>query len=141
MEKKTSGQKPNKLDTTGAKRVVLALAISSTLGFWAIFAKVNHESLVGTGNTVQASGSVPPPPAETQPVLNLPPIPTLIPPLDTSTIGQGLPGEPTQQPVVITQPVKPLTLKPAKILLNGDKGKGKPDVGRPDPIASSRSSK
>jgi hypothetical protein len=147
MDKKTPGQKAGKLDTTNAKRAVLALAVTSTLGFWAIFARVNRDPAVDTGNNVQASNNVPPLQVEeTQPTLNLPPMPTLIPPLTTTVTSLGSPVVQIQpQPILVTQPLKPLVLKPSKIFLGGkNKDGAKPGRGggkASDPVTSSGSSK
>ena len=117
MDKKISTNTQNKLDTLGAKRLVLALAVSSTLGFWAYFSKINSDQSAST--KAETSGMVPAMQTSNQVFLNLPPMPTLIPPLGATNLtvaGQSPSLTPTPAvPPVLTAP------KPGKVFMGGDK--------------------
>jgi hypothetical protein len=95
MEQKRSNQRPRKLDTQGIRNLVFALAVSSTIGFWALFSRLNDAQSAAGGDLAQSAGEGQFM-EEADPVLvNLPPIPTLIPTLDPSIVGpvaaSGLP--------------------------------------------------
>jgi hypothetical protein len=122
-----------KIDTQGAKRLVFTLAVTSTLGFWGVFSKLNLDKTVQANHDLQSSGSVPPQQAENQVVLNLPPLPTLVPALDANVSVQAV--TPVQQNLTTTsKSAVPLT---RKIYLGGSK----PSYNQNTPITSTGSSK
>jgi hypothetical protein len=135
MDKKTHSNRAHKIDTRGVKRLVFILAVSSTLSFWALFSnKMNVDLSAAAGSKVQALGAVPPAQAENQFVLDLPPMPTLIPPLDPSKASLELPPITVQNPVGFSRPSVPMT---GKIFLGGEK----PKLGVSAPITTTRSSR
>jgi hypothetical protein len=140
MNKATNSNRPHKFDTNGARWVVLTLSVASTLGFWAVFSR-DRDSSAAAGGIGQSTGDVPPSQAETELVLDLPPLPTLIPPLDPSLASASVPPVVFQNSVSLTQPPTPLT---GKIYLGGSKpglGLSAPIARRPAPITSTGSSK
>jgi hypothetical protein len=139
MEKKTPLKHTRKLDTRGAKQLVFILAISSTLGFWAVFSNKIDFDLAPSSSTDQGAGDPPPTQAGNQLVLDLPPMPTLIPPLNSAKVNLSLPPAPSQNLVNISQPEVPMT---GKIFLGGSKPQSKVVVIKaPSPVTRTRSSK
>jgi hypothetical protein len=130
MDKNTHSNKPKKFDTQGARQAVFVLAVTSTLGFWAIFSNQSANAV----NNAPASGTVPPTQADNQIVIDLPPLPTLIPPLDTSNASLAAPPVATQNQVSIPQPSIPPS---GKILMGGSK----PSAPRNQTVTTTRSSK
>ncbi|MEW5873231.1 MAG: hypothetical protein AB1894_28485 [Chloroflexota bacterium] len=88
MSKNTS-----QFDTNSARRLVLALAMASTLGFWAVFSRIEADA---AAVELEPQGQY-----ESQIVYELPPMPTLVPELSVST-GAAIPttasGQPTPTP-------------------------------------------
>jgi len=123
-----------KFDNQGARRLVFVLAVSSTLGFWGLVSRINQGQSVQADKGAQASGSVPPLQAENQFVLDLPPLPTLVPTFGPSTARLGAVAVPIQNPVTVSRPVAPMT---GKIFLGGVK----PSLSHSAPITFTGSSK
>lgn len=84
MDAKRPNQRPQKLDLPGIRNLVFALAVSSTIGFWAIFSRVEAGQFSEGGAPAQTSNEAPLLDEESAMAINLPPIPTLIPALDPS---------------------------------------------------------
>jgi hypothetical protein len=116
-----------KFDTRVAKQLVFLLSVSSTLGFWAIFSHKLDLKLAAGSGTDQGAGDPPPTQAGNQLVLDLPPMPTLIPPLDSARVSLALPPTPSQNLVNIPQPNVPLT---GRIFLGGSKPQSKVVLSR-----------
>lgn len=127
-------KKPNpsrKLDTQSARRVIFLIAASTTLSLWAIFAnKINFDQSSAAGSDSQASGDASLVQAGNQLSLVLPPMPTLIPPLDSTGISLQLPSNTSSNPVGLPQT--------GTIYLGGSK----PNMGAvaPAPITKTRPS-
>ena len=137
MDKKPHSNHSRKLDTQAARRLIFMLAASTTLGFWAVFSnKINLDQSTAAGSKDQASGNTLPVQAGNQLVLDLPPMPTLIPPLDPSTVSLQLPPVTSQNPVNLSQPGLPVT---GKIFLGGAKPKA--GVVVVAPLTKTRSSR
>jgi hypothetical protein len=122
--------------------MVLTLSVASTLGFWAVFSRLNYDPFAAAGGANQSSGNVPPMKAETELVLDLPPLPTLIPPLDPSSLASlSVPPVLFPNSVNLSKSFDPLT---GKIYLGGSKpGSGvlAPGARHSAPITSTGSSK
>jgi hypothetical protein len=87
MDQKRPGQRPHKPDTQGFRNLVLTLAVSVTIGFWAIFSRLDG-STASVGDVAEQSvNEVPFLDQESQSAFNLPPIPTLIPALTAAQLG------------------------------------------------------
>jgi hypothetical protein len=137
VEKKPHSNHSRKLDMQGARRLIFILAASTTLGFWAVFSnKVNLDQSAAAGSKDQASGDTPRVQTGNRLVLDLPPMPTLIPPLDPSTVSLQLPPVASQNSVNLSQPGLPMT---GKIFLGGAKPKS--GVVVVAPITKTRSSR
>jgi hypothetical protein len=86
MNKNQPTRRKGPFDMRDVKRLVFLLAVSATLGFWALFSN----KYIHVGSVAQSSGAAvveaPPDPTQEVLVLELPPIPTLVP---TSMPGQA----------------------------------------------------
>jgi hypothetical protein len=95
MEQKRSNRRPQKLDTQGIRNLVLALTVSSTIGFWALFSRLESGQSAAGDVTAQTAGESQLMAEAESALVNLPPIPTLIPTLDPSIVApvaaSGLP--------------------------------------------------
>lgn len=131
MENKpSSARRASSVDVSGVRRLVLTLAVSSTLGFWAIFSKLTAEAAAQPKQDSQL-------PEQSASVagMDLPPIPTLVPPLDLATV-------PTLAGSVQLIPTPSLTLPlGSKSGLLDKDGKSKPGGQHKEPAANTRSSK
>ena len=102
MEKNQSPKRKTLFDMRDVKRLVFALAVASTLGFWALFSsEFKLDSFAAASNNV-TTGSTPPGQADELLVLDLPPLPTLIP-----TLGAFIPN-PTSAPAPAQKPASSL---------------------------------
>jgi hypothetical protein len=90
MEQKRPNKRPQKLDTQGIRGLVFALAVSSTIGFWAIFSRVDAIQPSGADDLDPSSDGMSEVQDENVTVLDLPPIPTLIPATNTSFLSQPM---------------------------------------------------
>ena len=90
------GRRSQKLDTQGARNLVFTLAVSATIGFWAIFSKVDSHLASEGDNPEPAVNEVPLLEEESLAAFGLPPIPTLIPTLNPAQLApvamNGLPA-------------------------------------------------
>jgi hypothetical protein len=126
MDQKQQKRRPQKLDTYGIRGLVFALAVSSTIGFWAIFSRVDGLQSSGKDSPDQPTDDLSAVQDENITVLDLPPIPTLIPTMDQSisnlpVTAMNLPisvqdgsqvTDLAANPTQIAQP--PSTVKPAR---------------------------
>lgn len=120
MDQKRPGQRPHKPDTQGFRNLVLTLAVSVTIGFWAIFSRLDGSTASGGDVAEQSVNEVPLLDQESQSAFNLPPIPTLIPALTSVQLGpvaangQAAPialGEALPTPTILKTP-QPGTFSP-----------------------------
>lgn len=137
MVHKTPSKHAHKLNTRNAKQLIFILSVSTTLGFWAIFSNKNKLDLTAGVSNDQASGDTPPAQADNQFVLDLPPMPTLIPQHNSSRLSLELPSIPSQDQASLSQPAAPLL---GKIFMGGSKPQSKV-VMAPAPVTRTRSSK
>jgi hypothetical protein len=93
------------MDTQGIRGVVFTLAVTSTIGFWAIFSRLDNAQFSGSEASAQTSNELPYVQEESQIMANLPPIPTLVPIFD------GSPAAPS--PVLAGSPAPQLAANPA----------------------------
>jgi hypothetical protein len=89
VDQNKPGQRPHKPDTQSFRNLVLTLAVSVTIGFWAIFSRLDNSNASGGDVPEQFVNDVPFSDQESQSAFNLPPIPTLIPALSSNQLGQG----------------------------------------------------
>lgn len=125
--------KPKKFDTQGARQAVFVLAVTSTLGFWVYFSKTAQDQSANAVNNDQVSGTAPPEQTDNQIVIELPPLPTLVPPLDPSTVNLAPPPTLAQNQVTVPQP----SISTGKILMGGSK----PSAPKPRTVTTTRSSR
>jgi hypothetical protein len=122
-----------KVDTHGAKRLIFILAVSSTLGFWVVVSKVSQISSALVKDAPQSAGAVPPLQIENQLILNLPPLPTLVPTLESNAARMSQGPATVQNPVSVVKPILPIT---GKIFMGG----AKPSSGGSQTIITSTGS-
>lgn len=77
------------IDVPGAKRLILTLAVASSVSLWAVFSRIEAQP-PDTSNQPD-SGATDAPSTDTQapPVFTLPPIPTLVPPVTVVNVPGG----------------------------------------------------
>ena len=137
MEKKTPSKNPRKTDTRLAKQLVFLLSVCSTLGFWAIFShKIDLNQPDGSG-AGSGAGELTPAGFENQLVLDLPPMPTLIPSLNSARTNLSLAPDPSPEVVNLAPPAVPLA---GKIFLGGSQPQSNVVVVRKT-VTKTRSSK
>lgn len=134
MNNKSNATRARTFGIQDVKQLIFTLAISSTLGFWTLFSNQfnSNQSAAAVGNNV-STGSVPPLQTEDQLVLNLPPIPTLIPPTEPSAV--------TSTPASSTPKQKPalqLSAPAKKVVAQAN---SKPVARKPAPVTKTSSSK
>ncbi len=123
MDKKPNPNRGKTLDTHDTKRLVLILAVTSTLGFWVLFSNKARQD-AASANVSNDPGTTDTPPADSQNqiVLDLPPMPTLIPTLNASA-GAGLAVQTVPQQnntaVSLPQPTLQPNASTGKIILGG----------------------
>jgi hypothetical protein len=145
MERNSKNKKKRSSRLGETKILIGALALTSALGFWNIFAHQAINDLTSTGvsqdNTAgDVTLSEQP---QNQVVLNLPPLPTLVPELQSA--GMAIQPLPTAPAVVNVS--SQVVQQPTKILLGGaqpgatttTKPSGKRSA--PAPVTSTRSSR
>jgi hypothetical protein len=130
MEKRQTSKGSHRLNLRDVKLLIAAISIASVMGFWTIFSKQLVRDANNTTQTVLP---------EIQPtqgmVLDLPPIPTLIPNLEAQT-STGIPQ--VQNPASANAPTIP-NQPTTKILLGG--ARPQPKSAAPAPVTRTRSSK
>jgi hypothetical protein len=131
---KNSRSPAKKIDVHGARRLIFMLAVSSTLGFWVVASKASQISTELVKDAPQSAGALPPLQTENQFVLDLPPLPTLVPTLESSAAGISQGPATAQNPVTVVKPSLPIT---GKILMGG----AKPSSGGDLTITTTGSSK
>lgn len=135
MKKRSPSRHPRRFDLKNLKWLILTLAVTSALVYWALFSnKLGDRGVVTAGGNDQVPESLPPVQTEAQMLIELPPLPTLIPTLDASSVEQ------TTQPVLSQDPVKvPATAvqPPLKIFVGG----AKPSTKKVTTVTVTRSSR
>jgi hypothetical protein len=135
MNKKSSSRRRRRFDLKGLKWLVLTLAVTSALAYWALFSnRLGERGFVAASSADPVSGSIPPAEIEAPMVIDLPPMPTLIPTLDASLAEQAM------QPVLSQDPVKapPTSVQPpVKIFVGG----AKPSTKKITTVTVTRSSR
>ncbi|HZD58002.1 MAG TPA: hypothetical protein VE136_14825 [Anaerolineales bacterium] len=133
--KKPPSRHAHRFDLKNLKRLILVLAVTSALAYWAMVSNNFGDKGVAPAN---GKGQIPEsvPPAETgaQMVIDLPPMPTLIPTMDSSLVGQAMQPLPSQDPVSV--PATSIQ-SPVKIFLGG----AKPSTKKVTTVTVTRSSK
>jgi len=131
------GAKPSKKNFLDIKWLLLSGALVSTLGFWGIFTRLDNKALANAAPTDPSqtpdAGSEP---SNTQ-VLQLPPMPTLIPPTAVTIAAASNPAAALAAPAPVQVNSRVAPGAPVKILLGGSK----PSKGGPRPVAVTRSSR
>jgi hypothetical protein len=115
---KNSRSPAKKIDVHGARRLIFMLAVSSTLGFWVVASKASQISTALVKDAPQSAGAVPPLQTENQFILDLPPLPTLVPTLESSAAGMSQGSAAVQNQITVVKPSLPIT---GKILMGGAK--------------------
>jgi hypothetical protein len=132
------GSRNRKKNFLDVKWLLLSGALVSTLGLWGVFTQLDNKALAGAAQ----SDSTQPPDNMSESsntlVLQLPPLPTLIPPAAVSAAANN-PAPVLAAPVAV-QVTSPLAAQaPVKIMLGGSKpNKGGPG---PAPVARTASSR
>jgi hypothetical protein len=136
MDKKPTPNRGRKTNLGEIKMFITAAAITATLVLWNLFSRpVIPEALSAT-----VEPDVPLVTDESVVMLDLPPMPTLIPPLPDSPLEVTLVNPSTSTVILAQNPVPT-----GKILLGGSKPGGQPQVASPNknknkPAARTRSS-
>jgi hypothetical protein len=135
MKKRSPSRHPRRFDLKNLKWLILTLAVTSALVYWALFSnKLGERGLAAASGADQVSGPIPPAETDVQMVIDLPPMPTLIPTLDTSSVEQAtqpvLSPDPAKVPATSVQP-------PVKIFVGG----AKPSTKKITTVTVTRSSR
>ncbi|MEJ2354151.1 MAG: hypothetical protein P8Y03_30620 [Anaerolineales bacterium] len=135
MNKKSPSRHPRRFALKDLKWLILTLAVTCALVYWALFSnKIGEKGLATASGNDQVPGSVPPVETEAQMVIDLPPLPTLIPTLDPSLAEQLVQPVPSQNSVSDSAtPVQP----PVKIFIGG----AKPSTKKVTTVTVTRSSR
>jgi hypothetical protein len=136
MTKTTGTPNHGKLDTSSARRIVFTLAVTSSLGFWALFSRLNGATASGTSEVSDTNTTLPPVQVDQQVSFDLPPMPTLIPPIDPSQVTVSAAPLTNQPPVNVAA-----VPGSGKVFLGGSKPSTAPTtVTRRAPATRTRSS-
>ena len=135
MKKRSPSRHPRRFDLKNLKWLILTLAVTSALVYWALFSnKLGDRGVVTAGGNDQVPESLPPVQTEAQMLIELPPLPTLIPTLDPSLAEQVMQPVPSQNsasgPATAVQP-------PLKIFVGG----AKPSTKKVTTVTVTRSSR
>jgi hypothetical protein len=144
MDRNSANKKKHRPRTGETKILISALAVTSALGLWNLFAHqaVNDLASAGQSQDNTASEATSPEASTNRIVLNLPPLPTLVPELQSTALDlQPMPAAPTAVNVVSNTVVQ----QPTKILLGGAQpgtaAKSSTKRSAPAPVTSTRSSR
>lgn len=144
MDQKSANKKKRALRTGDTKILIGALALTSTLGLWNLFARQAAHDLASAGQpqdnpTVETAA---PDTTTNLTVLNLPAMPTLVPELQSTTL--DLQPAPTT-PAAVSVASNSVTQQPGKIFLGGAQpgttAKTTTKRSAPAPVTSTRSSR
>jgi hypothetical protein len=131
MNRKPQSPKRGKLDLAAVKWLIIALSLSAIMLFWNLFSRQAYPDAISAAPLITETPSQPAPVL----MLDLPPIPTLVP---TSTESMNLDPLPSPTPSSVNIP-QPAAQTPAKIFLGGAKPQAKKSA--PAPVTKTRSSK
>jgi len=129
--RKPQTRKGGKLDLAAVKWLIVALSFAATMLFWNLFSRQAYPDAISAAPLVT---EIPTQPAPVL-MLDLPPIPTLIP-RSTETVNLDPLPSPTPSSVNSSQPA---SQAPVKIFLGGAKPQAKKSA--PAPVTKTRSSK
>jgi hypothetical protein len=133
MNRKPQASKRGKLDLAAVKWLIVTLSFAATMLFWNLFSRQAYPDAISAAPLVTETPTQPAPVL----MLDLPPIPTLIPPYtDTETVNLDPLPSPTPGSVNSSQPAPQA---PVKIFLGGAKPQAKKSA--PAPVTKTRSSK
>ncbi len=132
MNKKPPSGKRGKLDLAAVKWLIITLSFAATMLFWNLFSRQTYPDAISAAPFVTETAPQPAPVL----MLDLPPIPTLIPP-STETV--NLDPIPSPTPGSVSAP-QPAAQAPVKIFLGGAKPQAKKSSA-PAPVTKTRSSK
>lgn len=128
MNQMRPNRRSQKHDAQGIRGLVLTLAVSSTIGFWAIFSRVDGIQSSGIENLDQSMDGLSEIQDENDGVLNLPPIPTLIPTADVSVV--SLPAAAMTLPISVPgagENANPIQIAPRTTANKPDRDRSKPE--------------
>jgi hypothetical protein len=109
--------KPKKRNFFDVKWMILSGALASTLGFWGIYSRLDNQAAITAAGADASKSPNPSSEASNTLVLDLPPMPTLIPP--SLAVSQPL-GQPLARPAAVQVALPAAVLQaPTKILLGG----------------------
>ncbi len=131
MNRKPKASKRSKLDLGAVKWLIVTLSFAVTMLFWNLFSRQAYPDAISAAPLVTETPTQPAPVL----MLDLPPIPTLIPP-STETVNLDPLPRPTPGSVNSAQPA---AQAPVKIFLGGAKPQAKKSA--PAPVTKTRSSK
>jgi hypothetical protein len=144
MDKHPANKKKHGPRKGETKILIGALAVTSALGFWNLFAHqaVNDLASAGQSQDTTSTASASPEASTNRVVLNLPPMPTLVPELQSTALDlQPIPTAPAVVSVAANTVVQP----PTKIYLGGSQpgtaAKTSAKRSAPAPVTSTRSSR
>jgi hypothetical protein len=144
MDRNSANKKKHRPRTGETKILIGALAVTSALGFWNLFARqaVNDLASAGQSQDNTSTEAASPEASTNQVVLNLPPLPTLVPELQSTAL--DLQSIPTA-PAVVNVAANTVVQQPTKILLGGSQpgtaAKTSAKRSAPAPVTSTRSSR
>jgi hypothetical protein len=131
MQNKPSSKRRRKISTANIKWLILVFSVSVTLFFWSLFARQAYTDTIAAA---PADTEAPPAPAP-EIVLDLPPLPTLVPDLPKTTT--GISQQAPQQGA--SQIAAPVNQAPVKIYLGGAKPQAR--ISAPAPVTRTHSSR
>lgn len=115
MNSKRANPHSHKPDLQSARNLILTLAVSSTIGFWAIFSRVDASQFTDGSAPTQTTDEALFLDGENQMVVNLPPIPTLVPVLDPALAGSIPAGNLSAPSTIASVLPTPSLIKPPKV--------------------------
>jgi hypothetical protein len=140
MDSNSTNKKKHRPRTGETKILIGALAVTSTLGLWNLFARQAVSAGQSQDNT--ASEPTSPEASTSRIVLNLPPLPTLVPEMQSTTLTLQPMPTPTAAVSVASNTV---IQQPTKILLGGAQPGTATNTSAkrsaPAPVTSTRSSR
>ncbi len=136
MEKRNANQ-ARILGVIEAKRLIIAASLAGTLSLWYVFANQANKNAAAVTATAVPTTSTQDSSAASGPVIDFPPLPTLVPTLQV-TLGKTILQAAPTQPSDLTQAPVVQAAAPARIVVAGARP---PSKAAPAPVARSRSSR
>lgn len=106
---------PNKLDLQNMRNLILTMAVSTTIGFWVVFSRVDASQSADGGVPSDTPNEALFLESEEQILANLPPIPTLVPALDRSLAVLAPAGTAPASSTIASVLPTPSLIKPSKL--------------------------